>query len=96
MLNITDEKLLQLIKDEDLAQMMIEICITMYEMERPKVNIGGLLRLAGLDNSIAEEYDTQAFLLDETFYENIEQAIEESEAEAAELAAAVAPDYTVH
>lgn len=81
MLNITDSKLLKLIEDEGIAQTMLEVCITLFELDQRQVHIGGLLRLAGISNETAEAYDTEAFLLDEDFYDQIESIIDEAEAE---------------
>ena len=60
-------------EDEGVAGMVIAICATLYDNGINVIHVGGLCRLLGVANEIAQENDDKIFELPEDFYEQIEE-----------------------
>ena len=60
-------------ENEGVAGIVIAICATLYDNGVNIIHVGGLCRLLGVADEIAQENDDKVFELPEDFYEQIEQ-----------------------
>lgn len=63
----------EIITEGELGALVVALCATLYDNGIRHVHVGGLLRMLGVDTEQAERHDDEMFLLDEDFYEKIEE-----------------------
>ena len=62
-----NEDISQLIEENEIADLVIDVCATLYNNGIEYVHVGGLMRLLGVSDEQSAEHDTVYFQLDEEF-----------------------------
>ena len=70
-----DDELSQLIADNDIADLLLDMCSVLYSAGVHQVHVGGLLRVFGIDLEQAAKHDDTYFELDRDFAKRL-QALE--------------------
>lgn len=65
----------QLFKEdtEEIRDLVTEICSALYKRGYRRVPIGAMMRLFGVPNDKAQEWDNEFFALDDTFLTELQQ-----------------------
>ena len=58
---------------EVVSAIVISLCAAMFDNGIRLVHIGGLMRMLGISNEVAQEHDNDAIELPDNFYEELEQ-----------------------
>ena len=58
---------------EVVSAIVISLCAAMFDNGIRLVHIGGLMRMLGISNEVAQEHDDDAIELPDNFYEELEQ-----------------------
>ena len=61
----------KLIEDNGIADVVIDVCATLYHNGIDYVHVGGLMRLLGVSSEEAEQHDEVYFQLDQDFAQKI-------------------------
>lgn len=62
-----NEDISQLIEENEIADLVIDVCATLYVNGIEYVHVGGLMRLLGVSDEQSAEHDTVYFQLDDEF-----------------------------
>lgn len=81
-----NEEITQIIDEHDIADLVIDVCATLYNNGIYYIHVGGLMRLLGVSDEQAIEHDTVFFQLDEDFAKRVADMDAIDEAFEAELA----------
>ena len=81
-----NDEISKLIEDNGIADVVIDVCATLYHNGIDYVHVGGLMRLLGVSDEQAQEHDTMYFQLDEHFAEKVAELDALNEAYEAEIA----------
>lgn len=75
-----------MLSDEDLEQevklIIMELMLVLHRHGIREINVGGLMRVIGVDNDTARENDDDLIILDEKFTKYIKETVDLSEAAA--------------
>ena len=61
----------KLIEDNGIADVVIDVCATLYHNGIDYVHVGGLMRLLGVSSEEAEQHDEVYFQLDQDFAQKL-------------------------
>jgi len=61
----------KLIEDNGIADVVIDVCATLYHNGIDYVHVGGLMRLLGVSQEEAEQHDEVYFQLDQNFAQKL-------------------------
>lgn len=90
-----NDEISKLIEDNQIGDLVIDICATLYHNGIEFVHVGGLMRLLGVDDIDAAEHDETYFQLDKHFAEKVADLDMLDEAYEAEIAKDEVPP-TIH
>jgi hypothetical protein len=63
----------ELINEKEIGSLVVALCATLYDNGIRYVHIGGLMRILGVEEEVCQQHDEESFLLDDDFYEKIEE-----------------------
>ena len=63
----------ELINEKEIGSLVVAVCATLYDNGIRYVHIGGLMRILGVEEEVCQQHDEESFLLDDDFYEKIEE-----------------------
>ncbi len=79
-----------ILNEESVRELVVNLCWVLTEHGITEIHVGGLMRLVGIDNETAAEYDDEVMIITE-----MQQKIKE-EGETSELIETRPPDSTLH
>jgi hypothetical protein len=59
--------------DETIRQSLMNLMVILYDCGIKQIHIGGLMRILGVDNTIASKHDDELIVVDEKFVKYVEQ-----------------------
>ena len=59
--------------DETIRLALMNLIVVLYECGIEQVHIGGLMRILGIDNTVAAKHDDELIVVDEKFVKYVEQ-----------------------
>jgi hypothetical protein len=59
--------------DETIRQSLMNLMVVLYDCGIKQIHIGGLMRILGVDNTIASKHDNELIVVDEKFVKYVEQ-----------------------
>jgi hypothetical protein len=62
--------------DQKIRMALLNLMVVLYSCGITKIHLGGLMRIIGIDNAVAGQYDTEQLVLDEEFVKYVEQVNE--------------------
>jgi hypothetical protein len=62
-----------LIAEKEIGALVVALCATLYDNGIRYVHIGGLMRILGVEEEVCQQHDDESFLLDDDFYDKIEE-----------------------
>jgi hypothetical protein len=71
---LTDEEL-----EQEVKLIIMELMLVLHRHGIREVNVGGLMRVIGVENTIASESDEELIVLDEKFTKYIEETVDLAE-----------------
>ena len=86
----------KLIEDNGIADVVIDVCATLYHNGIDYVHVGGLMRLLGVSSEEAEQHDEVYFQLDQDFAQKVADLDAIDEAFDEEVAKENEPPPTIH
>lgn len=95
-----NEEISKIIEENDIADLLIDVCATLYHNGITYVHVGGLMRILGISDEKAIDHDNTYFELDDDFAESlakleaIDQAFDQETSEEELLDADIPP--TIH
>jgi len=89
-----NEEISQLIEANDIADIVIDVCATLYSNGIEYVHVGALMRLLGVSDEESAQHDTVYFQLDEHFAQKVAEL--DSLDEAYEMAIQEEDNPTIH
>lgn len=60
----------------EMRMLIYDLMMVMYQHGIREVHVGGMMRMLGIDNSIAQDHDNEMVILDEKFAKYVEQITE--------------------
>jgi len=90
-----NDNISKLIEDNGIADVVIDVCATLYHNGIDYVHVGGLMRLLGVSSEEAEQHDEVYFQLDQDFAQKLADLDALDEAYEAEVAKEETPP-TIH
>ena len=66
-----NEDISQLIEENEIADLVIDVCATLYVNGIEYVHVGGLMRLLGVSDEQSAEHDEVYFQLDDKFAQKL-------------------------
>ena len=91
-----NETISQLIEEEGIADVVIDVCATLYSNGIEYVHVGGLMRLLGVSDEEATQHDTVYLQLDEDFANKVAELDALDEAYEEEIAKENQTPPTIH
>jgi len=91
-----NEEISKLIEDNGIADVVIDVCATLYSNGIEYVHVGGLMRLLGVSDEEAIEHDTVYFQLDQDFANKVAELDALDEAYEEEIAKENQTPPTIH
>ena len=67
-----NDNISKLIEDNGIADVVIDVCATLYHNGIDYVHVGGLMRILGVSSEEAEQHDEVYFQLDEVFAQKLQ------------------------
>ena len=89
-----NEEISQLIEANEIADIVIDVCATLYSNGIEYVHVGALMRLLGVSDEESAKHDTVYFQLDEHFAQKVAEL--DSLDEAYEMAVQEEENPTIH
>ena len=89
-----NEEISQLIEENEIADIVIDVCATLYSNGIEYVHVGALMRLLGVSDEESAKHDTVYFQLDEHFAQKVAEL--DSLDEAYEMAVHEEKNPTIH
>jgi type I restriction-modification system DNA methylase subunit len=86
----------KLIEDKGIADVVIDVCATLYHNGIDYVHVGGLMRLLGVSQEEAEQHDEVYFQLDQDFAQKLADLDAIDEAYEEEIAKENETPPTIH
>lgn len=80
-----NEEISQLIEENEIADLVIDVCATLYSNGIEYVHVGGLMRLLGVSDEESAKHDTVFFQLDQHFADKVAEIDALDEAYEAEV-----------
>ena len=80
-----NEEISQIIETNDIADVVIDVCATLYQNGITYVHVGGLMRILGVSAEECAEHDEVYFQLDEEFAERVREMYAIDDAYEAEI-----------
>jgi hypothetical protein len=71
--------------DQTIRLAVFDLMLVLYKQGITKIHMGGMMRILGVENEVAQEYDDDEVLLDDSFVKYIE-----------EINKPIPPDQTLH
>jgi len=62
--------------ESEVRMLIYDLMLVMYQHGHREVHVGGMMRLLGVDNDVAQNHDDEVVLLDEKFAKYVEQITE--------------------
>jgi hypothetical protein len=59
--------------DETIRLALMNLIVVLYDCGIEQVHIGGLMRILGIDNTVAAKHDDELIVVDEKFVKYVEQ-----------------------
>jgi hypothetical protein len=59
--------------DQKIRLTLMNLMVVLYDCGFVKIHLGGLMRVLGVPNEVAQEYDTEQIVLDEDFVKYVDQ-----------------------
>jgi hypothetical protein len=59
--------------DQQVRMALMNLMVVLYSCGIDKIHLGGLMRILGVDNQVAQQYDDEQLLLDEEFVKYVDQ-----------------------
>ena len=59
--------------DQSIRLALMNLMVVLYDCGISAVHLGGLMRILGVDNEVAQRYDDEQVLLDDDFVKYVEQ-----------------------
>jgi hypothetical protein len=59
--------------DQKIRMALMNLMVVLYTCGITKIHLGGLMRILGIDNEVAHQYDDEQLLLDEDFVKYVDQ-----------------------
>ena len=81
-----NEEISQLIEEKEIADVVIDVCATLYQNGITYVHVGGLMRILGVSEEECTDHDQVYFQLDEEFAERVREMYAIDDAYEAEIA----------
>ena len=91
-----NDEISKLIEDNGIADVVIDVCATLYHNGIDYVHVGGLMRLLGVSSEEAEQHDEVYFQLDKHFAEKVAELDALDEAYEEEIAKENEIPPTIH
>lgn len=66
-----NETVSSIIDEGELGELVVAVCATLYDNGIRHVNIGGLMRILGVEPAVAGSHDDEFFVLNDDFYEQV-------------------------
>lgn len=79
-----------ILNEESVRELVVNLCWMFTEFGITEIHVGGLMRLVGIDNETASNYDDEVMIITE-----MQQKLKE-EGETSELIEVRPPDSTLH
>ena len=89
-----NEEISHLIEENEIADIVIDVCATLYSNGIEYVHVGALMRLLGVSDEESSKHDTVYFQLDEHFAQKVAEL--DSLDEAYEMAVQEEENPTIH
>lgn len=80
-----NEEISELIEANDIAEVVIDVCATLYQNGITYVHVGGLMRILGVSTEECAEHDEVYFQLDDEFAERVREMYAIDDAYEAEI-----------
>jgi len=80
----------EILNEEAIRELVVNVCWVLTEHGITEIHVGGLMRLVGIDNETAAEYDDEVMIITE-----MQQKIKE-EGDTSELIETRPPNSTLH
>jgi hypothetical protein len=58
--------------DQKIRMTLLNLMVILYDCGIEKIHLGGLMRILGITNEVAGQYDSEQVLLDENFVKYVE------------------------
>lgn len=91
-----NDEISKLIEDNGIADVVIDVCATLYSNGIEYVHVGGLMRLLGVSDEEAVEHDAVYFQLDQDFANKVAELDALDEAYEEEIAKENQTPPTIH
>ena len=91
-----NDEISKLIDENDIADVVIDVCATLYHNGIDYVHVGGLMRLLGISDEEATQHDDMYFQLDDDFAQKVAGIDAVDEAYETELAIEDEAPPTIH
>ena len=59
--------------DQQVRMALMNLMVVLYSCGIVKIHLGGLMRILGVSNQIAQQYDDEQLLLDDDFVKYVDQ-----------------------
>jgi hypothetical protein len=59
--------------DQDIRMALLNLMVVLYTCGITTIHLGGLMRILGIDNNVAHQYDTEQLDLDEDFVKYVDE-----------------------
>jgi len=59
--------------DQSIRMALMNLMVVLYSCGISKIHLGGLMRILGVSNKIARQYDDEQLLLDDDFVKYVDQ-----------------------
>jgi hypothetical protein len=59
--------------DQQVRMALMNLMVVLYSCGIDKIHLGGLMRILGVNNQVAQQYDDEQLLLDEEFVKYVDQ-----------------------
>ena len=59
--------------DQKIRMSLLNLMMVLYDCGITDIHLGGLMRLLGISNTVAQNYDNEQVVLDEDFVKYVEQ-----------------------
>jgi hypothetical protein len=59
--------------DQQVRMALMNLMVVLYSCGIDKIHLGGLMRILGVSNQIAQQYDNEQLFLDEDFVKYVDQ-----------------------
>jgi hypothetical protein len=59
--------------DQKIRMALLNLIMVLYECGIEKIHLGGIMRILGITNEVASQYDNEQVVVDEDFVKYVEQ-----------------------